>query len=224
MPLTEYKKLHSSSTLVAAWSSAARGKFREFRARSITSPVKEQRATSFFARTCVEQSCFYRVLPRSSCACLDTATLLWRIRGGFTHMAQNGAAQRVTDASPSNISGGHNVSGGRSCVNAEECADMPQVGAAYCGSELKASPSTSGGNYYSGDRSYVGAVECVHDREASTSDTNVLRCSFSDAATAEQWVKSYSEETNTTWIIGDVKTGCSRYTRRLTQNIIEVEI
>ncbi|KAH9367268.1 hypothetical protein HPB48_013609 [Haemaphysalis longicornis] len=86
---------------------------------------------------------------------------------------------------------------------------MPPIGAAHCASEAEASLSASG-CHNSGDRLYVGAVECVRDRDASTSDTDVLRCSFSDAATAEQWVKSYSAETNTTWIVGDAKTGCSR--------------
>nr|XP_054924601.1 uncharacterized protein LOC126528195 [Dermacentor andersoni] len=52
--------------------------------------------------------------------------------------------------------------------------------------------------------------ECVEDTELSTLETKVLRCNLNNAAEAEQWMRNYSAETNTSWIVDCVATKCTR--------------
>lgn len=56
----------------------------------------------------------------------------------------------------------------------------------------------------------ASSPECVEDLESSTPDAQVLRCDLPDAAAAEEWIKRYSQETNTGWIVHKSKTNCSR--------------
>ncbi|XP_049528511.1 uncharacterized protein LOC119462177 isoform X2 [Dermacentor silvarum] len=53
-------------------------------------------------------------------------------------------------------------------------------------------------------------LECVEDNELSTPEIKVLRCNLNNATEAEQWMRSYSAETNTSWIVDYVVTKCAR--------------